>query len=145
VSVSERIDDARVRPVSVLAVWVRDVADLHAMPRAGNSFVSAGKGMTKMKLQLISAAFAISLLPVTANAQVTIDMSALTCDQYLAMSPPRSRDFSAWMSGWYSYETRRRIVDVLAHQKNIANLKSWCQSRPQTSVMNALESAIGPQ
>jgi HdeA/HdeB family len=98
-----------------------------------------------MKLRLIYTAFAVLLFPVTANAQVTIDMAALTCSQYLAMSPSTSRDFSAWMSGWYSYQTRRTFVDVLAHQKNIANYKSWCQYRPQASVMEALQSAIGPQ
>jgi hypothetical protein len=98
-----------------------------------------------MKLRLISAAFAISLLPAAANAQVTVDMGALTCEQYLAMSPSMSRDFSAWMSGWYSYQTRRRVVDVLAHRKNIESVKSWCQFRPRESVMAALQSVIGPQ
>ena len=98
-----------------------------------------------MKLRLISIVFAISLLPVAANAQVTIDMGAFTCSQYLAMSPSMSRDFSAWISGWFSYQTRKTFVDVLAHQKNIASLKSWCQYHPQTSVMTALQSAIGPQ
>jgi len=98
-----------------------------------------------MKLRLISAAFAISLLPVAATAQITIDMGAYTCGQYLAMSPSMSRDFSAWMSGWFSYQTRRRSVDVLVHQKNMASLKSWCQTRPQESVMDPLQSAIGPQ
>jgi len=98
-----------------------------------------------MKLRLISTAFAISLLPMAANAQVTIDMGAFTCGQYLAMSPTMSRDFSAWMSGWSSYQTRKTFVDVLAHQKNIASLKSWCQFHPQASVMNAVQSAIGPQ
>ncbi len=98
-----------------------------------------------MKLRLISTAFAISLLSVAANAQVTIDMGAFTCSQYLAMSPSMSRDFSAWMSGWFSYQTRRTVVDVLAHEKNIASVKSWCQFHPQASVMNALQSAIGPQ
>jgi len=98
-----------------------------------------------MKLRLISTAFAISLLPVAANAQVTIDMGAFICDQYLAMSPAMSRDFSAWMSGWFSYQTRRTFVDVLLHQKNIATVKSWCQYHPQASVMSALQSAIGPQ
>ena len=98
-----------------------------------------------MKLQLIGTAFAISLLPVVANAQLTIDMSAIKCDQYLAMSPGMSRDFSAWMSGWFSYQTRRTFVDVLLHQKNIANLKAWCQYHPQDSVMIGLQTAIGPQ
>ena len=91
-----------------------------------------------MRLRLISTAFAISLLPAAANAQVTIDMSAINCDQYLAMSPAMSRDFSAWMSGWFSYQTRRTFVDLALHQKNIANLKAWCQYHPQDSVMTGL-------
>ena len=98
-----------------------------------------------MKLRLISTAFAISLLPAAANAQVTLDMSAINCNQYLAMSPSTSRDFSAWMSGWFSYQTRRPFVDLVLHQKNIANLKAWCQYHPQDSVMTGLQAGIGPQ
>jgi hypothetical protein len=110
---------------------------------------SATKGTGKMKLRFIGAAFAMSLLPMTANAQLTIDMGAIKCDQYLAMSPAVSRDFSAWASGWFSYQNRRTFVDVVAHQQNIANLKAWCQYHPQEGVMAgmkaALEKAIGPQ
>src|SRR5688572_29926325 len=84
-----------------------------------------------MKRWIIGLTFAVSLIPGAANAQVTIDMGAFTCRQYLAMSPSMSRDFSAWMSGWFSYQTRKTSVDVLAHQKNIASIKSWCQFRPQ--------------
>ena len=106
----------------------------------------ASKRTRKMKLQLLfSKAFVISLLPVAANAQVTINMGALTCAQYLAMSPSMSRDFSAWMSGWSAYQVRRTYVDLVAHQRNIESMKSWCQLRPQASVMDALKSEIGPQ
>src|SRR6478736_1861917 len=115
------------------------------MGRLVCQIVQPARRTSKMKLRLINTAFAISLLPMAANAQVTIDMGAFTCGQYLAMSPTMSRDFSAWMSGWSSYQTRKTFVDVLAHQKNIASLKSWCQFHPQASVMNAVQSAIGPQ
>jgi hypothetical protein len=98
-----------------------------------------------MRPKLIGMAFAISVIPMTANAQLTIDMNAITCSQYLAMSPSMSRDFSAWMSGWFSYQTRRTFVDVLLHQKNIANVKAWCQFHPQDTVMSGLQNAIGPQ
>jgi hypothetical protein len=98
-----------------------------------------------MRRRLISAALAISLLPVAANAQLTINMNMIKCDQYLAMSPDMSRDFSAWMSGWFSYQTRRTFVDLSLHQKNIANVKAWCQYHPQESVMTGLQNAIGPQ
>jgi hypothetical protein len=40
-----------------------------------------------MRLRLISTAFAISILPMAANAQLSIDMNSIKCDQYLAMSP----------------------------------------------------------
>lgn len=109
------------------------------------SLRAASKRMSKMRLRLISAAFAISLLPVAANAQLTIDMGAIKCEQYLAMSPSMSRDFSAWVSGWFSYQTRRTFVDLALHQKNISNLKAWCKYHPQESVMKGLQNAIGGQ
>jgi HdeA/HdeB family protein len=99
----------------------------------------------QMRQGLISAALAISLLPIAANAQLTINMNMIKCDQYLAMSPDMSRDFSAWMSGWFSYQTRRTFVDLALHQKNIANVKAWCQYHPQENVMSGLQNAIGSQ
>ena len=98
-----------------------------------------------MTFRLICLALAISLLPFSANAQLTIDMASITCGQYLGMPPAQSRDFSAWMSGWFSYQTRRTSVDVLLHQKNIANVKAWCQYHPQDKVMTGLQNAIGSQ
>jgi HdeA/HdeB family len=97
-----------------------------------------------MKSHLIGLVLAASLGPAVANAEVIINMAAFSCEEYLSMSPAMSRDFSAWMSGWFSYQTRRTFVDVVAHEQNTANLRSWCQLHPQASVMNALESAIGP-
>src|SRR6476646_2368305 len=98
-----------------------------------------------VRTALLSKVFAIALLPVAAHAQLTIDMNSIKCGQYLAMSPSMSRDFSAWISGWFSYQTRRTSVDVIAHQKNIASVKMWYELRPQESVMAARQNAIGSQ
>jgi hypothetical protein len=98
-----------------------------------------------MKLRLIGAALAVLAFPMAAHAQTTIDMGKITCAQYLAMSPSMSRDFSAWMSGWAAYQVRRTYVDLLKHQQNVESFKSWCQLRPQASVMDALQNTIGPQ
>ena len=95
-----------------------------------------------MKSGLSCLAFAISMIPVAANAQLTIDMGRITCDQYLAMSPSRSNDFSAWMSGWFSFKNDRPFVDIVAHQKNIASVKEWCRLHPRESVMTGLKNAI---
>jgi hypothetical protein len=96
-----------------------------------------------MRYGLISLTFAISFVPNIANAQLTIDMGKITCDQYLAMPPSRSDNFSAWMSGWFSYQNNKTVVDVLLHQKNIAIVKDWCQYHRMESVMYGLQKAVG--
>ena len=94
-----------------------------------------------MKRRLMSIAFAISLLPMAANAQLTINMGAFTCSQYLAMSPSMSRDFSAWMSGWFNQKTGYVFVDLNAYARNVANVKSWCALNPTQTVMAGLQRA----
>ena len=98
-----------------------------------------------MRIRLMSLAFAISLLPAGANAQLTIDMNNIKCDQYLAMSPSESRSFSAWMSGWFSYQLNKTTIDLITHEKNVANVKAWCQYHPQETVMSGLKNATGQQ
>ena len=127
------------------AIW-KDCATADYSAISKNSWTRHHqRGQTTMRFLLISLAFAISIIPMAANAQLTIDMNAIKCDQYLAMSPSMSRDFSAWMSGWFSYQTRRTFIDFGVHQQNIANVVSWCRYHPQESVMTGLQRAIGPQ
>ena len=96
-------------------------------------------------LRSINTAVVLLLISSPAYPQLTIDMAAIKCDQYLAMTPVMSRDFSAWMSGWFSYQTRRTSVDLLLHQRNIAAVKEWCVYHPGESVMSGLKLAITPQ
>jgi hypothetical protein len=107
------------------------------------SRVDPASRTTTMRCRFIGLTLAISMLPVVANAQLTIDMGKITCGQYLAMSPSQSDNFSAWMSGWFSYQNRRTFVDLALHQQNIANVKAWCQYHPAESVMYGLQQAVG--
>ncbi|MEJ2376933.1 MAG: HdeA/HdeB family chaperone [Pseudolabrys sp.] len=96
-------------------------------------------------VRLMALAFAIGLIPLAASAQLVVEMGKIKCDQYLAMSPSQSRDFSAWMSGWFSYQTRKTWVDIIAYQKNIRNVKAWCKYHPNQTVMSGLKRATGVQ
>jgi hypothetical protein len=95
-----------------------------------------------MRSGLIRLTFAFSIIPVVANAQLTIDMGSITCGQYLAMPSSQSDNFSSWMSGWFSYQSRKTYVDLVAHQKNIANVKEWCKYHQSESVMTGLKKAV---
>jgi hypothetical protein len=96
-----------------------------------------------MRFRLMSLAFAIWILPVAANAQLTAEMANIRCEQYLAMSASQSRNFSAWMSGWFSYQIGKTWVDLVAYEKNIVNVKAWCKYHPNETVMSGLKNAAG--
>jgi acid stress chaperone HdeB len=82
-----------------------------------------------------------AMLSSVAHAQVTIDMSRITCAEYLAMPPAQSADFSAWMSGWFNQKNGYVFVDLIAYTRNVANVKSWCASNPTQTVMAGLQRA----
>jgi len=105
------------------------------------------QGMTGLNFQagvsslsLVSGAVAAPIEPLT-----SIRMRNVTCVQYLAMTIPESKRFSAWMSGWYSYQTGKTWVDVVAYRKNVENVKAWCQFHPQETVMSGLDQATAGQ
>jgi hypothetical protein len=80
-------------------------------------------------------------LSTAASAQVMIDMSRVTCGEYLALPPAQAEDFSAWMSGWFNQKNGYVFVDLNAYQRNVANVKAWCASHPAETVMATLQRA----
>jgi len=94
-----------------------------------------------MRIRLAVFAILPALLAAPATAQVSVDMNAIKCSQYLAMDAGMSRNFSAWMSGWFSYQHQKTSVDLVVHEKNVASVKDWCKFHPDDKVMIGLQNA----
>ncbi|WP_245446893.1 HdeA/HdeB family chaperone [Bradyrhizobium sp. MOS002] len=93
--------------------------------------------MLLLALVLVYSAFANDARATAA------DIRSITCSEYLAMPAAPSSKFSAWMTGWFSYESRRTFVDFDLHRANVTSVRGWCQSNPSASVMAGLEKSIG--
>jgi hypothetical protein len=106
-----------------------------------------GAFMMKLKTLavLVCLTIAVSLSLPSLRAQVMIDMSKVTCADYLAMPPDKSRTFSAWMSGYFNQKLGYAWVDLNAFARNIANVKQWCASYPNETVMTGLKWATAKQ
>jgi hypothetical protein len=86
----------------------------------------------------------LSIVSTTdSQAQYAINMSLVTCTQYLALPPERSRIFSAWMSGWFNQKTGYTYVNLEAYARNIESVKAWCAANPGELVMTGLQRATG--
>jgi hypothetical protein len=98
-----------------------------------------------MRCRFIVLSLAILVAPAFASQALatTVDMHNVTCSDYLAIPAVPSSMFSAWMTGWFSYQNRRTFVDFDLHRANVASVRTWCQSNPGANVMVALENSIG--
>ena len=105
------------------------------------------KGMTGLNVQagISTLKLMSTTVAVPIEAEPVVQMRKVTCVQYLAMTPLESKRFSAWMSGWYSYQVGKTRVDVITYQKNIENVKDWCRYHPQETVMSGLDKATAGQ
>jgi hypothetical protein len=79
-----------------------------------------------------------AVMPTTSKAQVTINVSRVTCADYLAMTPEQSEVFGAWVGGYFNEKTGYTWIDLNAQSRNEASLKAWCFTHPTELVMTDL-------
>src|SRR5262245_52207297 len=80
----------------------------------------------------------------TARAQVTVDVSKITCDQFTGFKVTDPRDIAIWLSGYYSGKRGSTIIDTQALKANERKLQDYCIRNPQVLVMQAVETVLGP-
>ena len=86
------------------------------------------------------------LFATAAHAQVTIDASKITCEQYVFSKIGNPRSIALWLSGYYSGKRNSTVVDVQAFEANVDKMERFCkqQENLKMPVMQAIEKALGP-
>ena len=69
----------------------------------------------------------VALLAATdARAQVTVDVSKITCDQFLGFSVADPRDIAIWLSGYYHGKQGNAVLEPQTLKQNAEKLKTAC-------------------
>jgi acid stress chaperone HdeB len=94
--------------------------------------------MSKPMLAACGLVLALVAVPV-AQAQVTIDISKITCEQFLGYKIINPNDIAMWLSGYYNAQRGNTIIDTetLAAQKS--NLQEYCLRNLKVPVMQAID------
>jgi hypothetical protein len=94
---------------------------------------------------LVGAAFAFFLTsPV--QAQVTLDASKVTCDQFVhSKIGLHTRTIAVWLSGFYHGQRNNPVIDPQGFEDNVTKLVNFCskQENFKVLVMQAIDHAIG--
>ena len=98
--------------------------------------------MTKRVVIASGLILAFAAVPA-ARAQVTWDVSKITCDQYTGSKITNPQNIAIWLSGYYHGkrgETTLEPQGLLAQAKKV---RDFCFRNPQTMVMDAVEKLFG--
>jgi acid stress chaperone HdeB len=97
----------------------------------------------KLRLLLISALFLFAQIS-TMQAQETVDVAKITCEQVLMeqLAAP-SRDFVLWLSGYYAGKRNNTVVEPQTIKKDEEKVNSYCFHHRETTVMDAIKNVLG--
>jgi acid stress chaperone HdeB len=100
----------------------------------------------KGKQLYTSAVAAIGLFALSttfpARAQVILDMSLITCEQYLGYDPARQEMVSAWMSGYFNASINQPVVSVERFEYNKRVVTDYCREHRRETLMSAIRQSV---
>lgn len=79
-----------------------------------------------------------------AGAQVTLDMSKVTCDQWSGYKITNPQNIALWLSGYFNGKRGNTVIDTQGLQAEAQRLKDFCITNPQVPVMQAVDKVLAP-
>jgi HdeA/HdeB family len=95
-----------------------------------------------MKVVLTLLVIGLSIAASAVRAQVTVDVSKITCEQFLTSKIAPSKYVALWLSGYYNGQRNNTMLDTGTMDKNVDAVSDYCYKNRQTTVMDAIKAVI---
>jgi acid stress chaperone HdeB len=80
-----------------------------------------------------------------ARAQVTLDVSKITCEQYTGYKVTNPQNIAIWVNGYYHGKRGDVTLDTQGLVANAKKLRDYCLRNRQTLVMQAVETLFATE
>jgi acid stress chaperone HdeB len=115
---------------------------------AGSDIISGKDGTSKRRLTMatgcVSRAFVLALCTVsTAQAQVTIDMTKVTCEQFVQYRITNDESVAIWLSGYLNGKRGNTAVDPQKLKGDASKVRKYCIMNSEMMLMQAVGSVLG--
>jgi hypothetical protein len=77
------------------------------------------------------------------QAQVTLDLAKVTCDQWSGYKITNPQNIAFWLSGYYNGKRGNTVLDTQGLTADVQKLRDFCIVSPQTPVMQAVDKLLG--
>jgi hypothetical protein len=93
-----------------------------------------------MNRKLIFAGVAAALaMAAPATAQVTIDMSEITCKDFAGYDSDTQDFIGNWMRGFFMAKKNLTVIDSQYVKRNSQKIARYCKKLPKSSLMDAVQ------
>jgi acid stress chaperone HdeB len=92
-----------------------------------------------LRKPVASAILASAVFAADAKAQVVLDMTMLTCRQYLEADKARQDLIAAWMSGYYNAAKNNPVFNATLFQQNRNRVTGYCKKHRPETLMSAIQ------
>ena len=97
----------------------------------------------KSQLYFICSLLALLLSPPMLHAQVTVDVTKITCRQFLTGRMLPTKSMALWFGGYFNGKRGVTIIDVGAMKANGKKVEDYCGLHQDETVMKAVETLLG--
>ncbi len=97
--------------------------------------------MTKPTPVVAGVLVCLATAPVS-HAQTMIDVSKITCEQFLLYKITNPNNIALWISGYYNGKRNNTVLDVQELQGHVEKVKDYCIKNYNITVMKAVETVL---
>ena len=93
---------------------------------------------------LVLSSIVFAMAP--AQAQVKVDVTKITCGEFVARPAKITPLYlAAWISGYYHAKRNNRILDLQAFEENMNKVQNYCYDEKnfKVPIMEAVERVLG--
>jgi acid stress chaperone HdeB len=94
--------------------------------------------MSKYMLGVCGLVLAAIMAPA-AHAQVTIDFSKITCEQFIGYKVINPTQLAMWLSGYYNGQRGNTIIDTEKLSAQTSQLQDHCLRNLKEPIMQAID------
>jgi acid stress chaperone HdeB len=87
-------------------------------------------------------AMTAALVATGAKAQTTIDVTKISCSEYLFDKIAPSKSIAVWLNGYYNGMQHNTVIDLDRMDQNIDKIEDFCRLHLQTTVMDAAKTTL---
>ena len=111
--------------------------------RPGGSVISNSSQTKVSTVKILSAIVTAALLAAATPAQAQkLDLSTITCKQFLEMRQESVSLILMWMAGYYADQDAPPIVDFDKMKEDAGKLAAYCAKNPEVGLITAAEETI---